>query len=96
MPQTSNKFERHIGLSLPSVCLSSIRLSVPNAYRQLGNSRTALLVSLNFFRGMYMKIIRRPVFFFSAGPVVQKLCPFVDFFILYSNDLVNKIKNRYI
>ena len=31
--------------------------------------------------------------FFSAGPDIQKLYPFV---ILYSNDLVNKIKNRYI
>ena len=30
---------------------------------------------------------------FSAGPDIQKLYPFV---ILYSNDLVNKIKNRYI
>ena len=37
---------------------------------------------------MYMEKI------FSAGPDIQKLYPFV---ILYSNDLVNKIrKNRYI
>lgn len=79
----SNKFERHIGLSLPSVCQSvcpSIRLSVLNAYRQLGNSRTALLGSLNFLRGMYMKKFRRPVIFFLRRSCHSEVMPFSRLF----------------